>query len=117
MVALAQTKATIGNAVARIDARAKVTGEARYGSDMSLASPAYACLATSTIARGCIASIDDSATRAVPGVVDVLTHANIAGQVKPTKFFSAGGYVGSSIMPLGSARIWHAGQIIAVVLA
>src|SRR6266571_4365350 len=107
----------IGAAAPRVDGRLKVTGEARYASDTPLANPAYAFLATSAIARGRIAGIDDNASRAIPGVLDILTHANTADAVKQTKLFSDGGYVGSTIMPLGSDRIWHGGQIVAVVLA
>ena len=74
-------------------------------------------LATSPIARGRIANITDSDARAVPGVVDILTHQNIGDAIKPTKLFSDGGYLGSTIMPLASDQIWHGGQIVAVVLA
>lgn len=108
---------SIGTAISRIDGRLKVTGEARYASDTPLANPAYAFLATSAIARGRIAAIDDTEARAVPGVLDILTHRNIDGAVKKTKLFSDGGYVGSTIMPLDSDQIWHGGQIVAVVLA
>src|SRR6185437_8020672 len=108
---------SIGTAVSRVDGRLKVTGEARYASDMPLANPVYAFLATSAIARGRIADISDGEARAVPGVLDILTHRNIDGAVKKTKLFSDGGYVSSTIMPLGSDQIFHAGQIVAVVLA
>src|SRR5437667_5055523 len=107
----------IGAVPPRGDGRLKSTGEARYASDTPLANPAYAFLATSAIARGRITAIDDSTSRAVPGVLDILTHANIGDSVKPVKLFSDGGYVGSTIMPLGSERIQHGGQIVAVVLA
>src|SRR5947207_14427708 len=109
--------AKIGAAAPRVDGRLKVTGEARYASDTPLANPAYAFLATSAIARGRIAAIDDSASRAVPGVLDILTHATIGDAVKPTKLFSDGGHLGSTIMPLGSDRIQHGGQIVALLLA
>src|SRR5437868_2869672 len=109
--------AKIGDAAPRVDGRLKVTGEARYASDTPLADPAYAFLTTSGIARGRIANIDESSSRAVPGVLDILTHRNVGNAVKPTKLFSDGGYVGSTIMPLGSDQIWHSGQIVAVVLA
>ena len=109
--------AKIGTAVPRIDGRLKVTGEARYASDVPLADPAYAFLATSAIARGRIAGIEENASRAVPRVLEILTHRNIGDAVKPTKLFSDGGYVGSTIMPLASDQIWHGGQIVAVVLA
>ncbi|MBV8935165.1 MAG: xanthine dehydrogenase family protein molybdopterin-binding subunit [Alphaproteobacteria bacterium] len=107
----------IGTAAPRVDGRLKVTGEARYASDTPLADPAYAFLVTSAIARGRIAEIDDRPGRAVPGVLEILTHRNMANAIRPTKLFSEGGYVGSTIMPLASDRIWHAGQIVAVVLA
>ncbi len=109
--------AKIGTAAPRIDGRLKVTGEARYASDVPLADPVFAFLATSAIARGRIAGIEENASRAVPGVLEILTHRNIGDAVKPTKLFSDGGYVGSTIMPLASERIWHGGQIVAVVLA
>src|SRR5437763_2906259 len=109
--------AKIGSAAPRIDGRLKVTGEARYGSDVPLADPVDAFLPTSAIARGRIVDIDARASRAVPGVLDILTHRNIGNAVKPTKLFSDGGYVGSTIMPLASNQIWHGGQIVAVVLA
>jgi len=108
---------SIGNPVPRIDARAKVTGAARYGADAGLADPAFAYLALSSIARGRITEIDERAARAVPGVIEILTYQNIGNRVKPGKFFNDGGYVGTSIAPLKSDRIWHAGQIVAIVLA
>ena len=45
-------KAQIGASVARVDGRAKVTGAARYGSDVDVANAAYAYLVTSAVARG-----------------------------------------------------------------
>jgi xanthine dehydrogenase YagR molybdenum-binding subunit len=107
----------IGSNVARIDGHAKVTGQARYDSDVSVARPAYAVLVTSSIAKGRVTSIDDMACLALPGVLDVITHQTVGHAIKPTKFFAAGGYVCSSIVPLASDQIWHAGQILAVVLA
>jgi len=112
--------AKIGTPALRVDGRLKVTGEARYASDIPLAHPAYAFLVTSAIARGRITEIDDSDEsdcRVVPGVLDILTHCNVGNAIKPAKLFSDGGYAGSTIMPLASDRIWHDGQIVAVVLA
>src|SRR4051794_10230266 len=111
------TKASIGVPTSRIDGRLKVTGEARYGSDMNVPNPAYAFLATSSIARGRIAAIDDREARAIPGVLDVLTHETLGAQIKPVRFSANGGYASSTIRPLDSEKIWYAGQIIAVVLA
>jgi xanthine dehydrogenase YagR molybdenum-binding subunit len=107
----------IGSPVPRIDARLKVTGKALYASDVPLADPAYAFLVTSSIARGRIAGIDASATQSLPGVLDVLTYETMGDEIAPTKIFSDGGYVSSSIVPLASDAIAYAGQIIAVILA
>ena len=60
-------QANMGQPIPRTEARAKVTGAARYASDMPVLNPAYAVLVTSTIAKGRIVGIDDSAARAVPG--------------------------------------------------
>jgi xanthine dehydrogenase YagR molybdenum-binding subunit len=112
-----ETKASIGANLPRVDARLKVTGEARYGSDMQAAGPAHAFLATSAIAKGRITHIDDADTRAVPGVLEVFTYRNVGDKVKPGKTFSGGGYMGTTIAPLASDKIQHTGQIVAVVVA
>jgi CO/xanthine dehydrogenase Mo-binding subunit len=78
--------AGIGTASPRIEARQKVTGDARYGSDFAGGqSPAYAYLATSAIALGRITQLDEAAARAVPGVLDILTYKNVGNRVQPGK--------------------------------
>jgi xanthine dehydrogenase YagR molybdenum-binding subunit len=114
--ATAQSMQSSPNAIPRADARVKVTGAARYPSDIPVANPAFACLATSAIALGSIRAISLEAARAVPGVLDILTYEN-ANVVKPQKTVSEGGYVGESIVPLSGPKIWHDGQIIALVVA
>jgi xanthine dehydrogenase YagR molybdenum-binding subunit len=109
-------RAIIGRPVPRVDATLKVTGAARYPSDEPVANPAFACLATSSIARGVIREINTEPALAVPGVLDILTFKN-ADQVRPLKTFSDGGQSGSSIVPLSSSKIWHDGQIVALVVA
>jgi xanthine dehydrogenase YagR molybdenum-binding subunit len=114
----AHGQAGIGTPTPRIDARQKVTGTARYGSDFAGGeSPAFAYLRTSPIARGRITHIDETATRAIPGVLDVLTYQNVGSRVAPGKIALDKGYMGTSIAPLASDQIQHAGQIMAVVIA
>jgi xanthine dehydrogenase YagR molybdenum-binding subunit len=111
-------KAGFGAPTSRIDARIKVKGEARYGSDFDGGrQPAYAYLATSRIARGTITSIDQTAARAIPGVIEILTWQNVGDRVKPGKTMSDKGYMGSTIAPLASAKVQYSGQIVAVVIA
>ncbi|HWD29453.1 MAG TPA: xanthine dehydrogenase family protein molybdopterin-binding subunit [Rhizomicrobium sp.] len=108
--------AAIGIAHVRLDGPAKVTGEAHYGSDVPLNKPAFGVLVTSAIAKGRIANIDERETRALPGVIGVFTHRNI-GKIEAGKTFDGGGYMGTSIAPLASDRIFHDGQIVALVVA
>ena len=61
-----QPKENMGQPEPRLDARAKVTGAARYGADQPVVNPAFAWLVTSSIARGRITAIDSSAAAAVP---------------------------------------------------
>jgi xanthine dehydrogenase YagR molybdenum-binding subunit len=71
---------------------------------------------TSAIARGRVARLDTAAARAVPGVLDILTHEN-ARHVKALRMFSQGGTGSTSIAPLSDTRVWHDGQIVALVVA
>lgn len=107
----------IGSDTPRIDGRRKVTGEARYGADMPVAAPAYGFLLTSAIARGKITAIEETDARSLPGVLEIFTYKNVGERIKPGKIFSQKGYMGSSIAPLRSEKIWHDGQIVALVIA
>ena len=106
-------KANMGEPAPRLDARLKVTGEARYPADVALDNPAFAVLVTSSIAKGRLTGLRLDAARAVPGVLDILTSEN-TGELKQLKFQQAGS--ATSIQSLGP-DIMHDGQIIAVVIA
>ena len=110
-------KANMGQPVPRYDARAKVTGAALYAADMPVADPAYAFLVSSGIAKGRVKSMALDEARSLPGVLEILTHDNMAQAVKETKFVSDGGPASNTVIPLDSPRISYGGQTIAVVLA
>jgi xanthine dehydrogenase YagR molybdenum-binding subunit len=102
-----------GTPTSRIDGVAKVTGFARFASDEPVANPAFAYLVTSAIARGRIAGFSLDQCQGGAGVLDILTFQNVGDQVKP-----APGPDGKpSTTSLESDRIWHDGQIIAIVVA
>lgn len=68
-------------------ARKHVSGEAVYIDDMpEPAGTLHACLGLSQVAHGTIRSLDLSAVRAAPGVIDVLTAADVPGvnDISPT---------------------------------
>jgi xanthine dehydrogenase YagR molybdenum-binding subunit len=66
----------IGDALSRVDGPAKVTGQARYAAEHAVPGLLYGWIVSSRIAKGRIVSIDERAARAVPGVVEVITHLN-----------------------------------------
>jgi xanthine dehydrogenase YagR molybdenum-binding subunit len=103
-----------GKPATRIDGPAKVTGAAKYASDEAMAHPAYAYLVTSAISRGRFRALHLEAARAVPGVLDILTHDNVGDQAKPPEPFGGGS---GTTTTLESDQVWHDGQIIAVVVA
>ncbi|HET6565793.1 MAG TPA: molybdopterin cofactor-binding domain-containing protein [Xanthomonadales bacterium] len=61
----------IGQPKSVIDAHAIVTGKARYGLDTDVSGMKYASIERCPWLDGNVASLDDSAARAVPGVLDV----------------------------------------------
>lgn len=107
------TSAAIGQPALRIDGRAKLTGRTRYASDEVVPNPAHAFLVTSSIARGRIRGFRLDEARAVPGVLDILTHENVGGEAERPKPMAGG----DTTSTLETDRVWHDGQIIAVVVA
>jgi xanthine dehydrogenase YagR molybdenum-binding subunit len=105
-----------GQPIERIDARLKVMGRAKYGSDIAVQRPLYAVLVTSSISLGSIRNFDLDEASHVPGVVRIATYKDIGSKIKSAAYFSNGGYMGSSIEPMKSASIYHDGQIVAIVL-
>jgi xanthine dehydrogenase YagR molybdenum-binding subunit len=103
--------------VQRKDGPLKVTGRALYASDVAAGNPAYAYFHTSAIALGKVVSIDERDARSQPGVLDILTWKNAAGEFNALGILSQGGIASTSMMPLQSPEIRHEGEIIAVVLA
>lgn len=67
----------IGKSVARVDARAKVTGEAKYPADFSMPGMLYGKILFAGRPHARILRIDTSAAEAVPGVVAVLTARDV----------------------------------------
>ncbi len=112
-----QPNGLIGQGPRRIDGAVKVRGEALYGADQPAAGAAHAVLVTSPIARGRILTIDQTAARAMPGVLEILTFENVGKAVKPGKSLLEGGYMAQAVAPLASEQIHFAGQIVGLVVA
>ncbi|MBO0870090.1 MAG: xanthine dehydrogenase family protein molybdopterin-binding subunit, partial [Micromonosporaceae bacterium] len=109
-----------GRAVDRLDGTAKTTGQARFAAEHSYPELAHAALVHATIARGRITAIDTAAARAVPGVIEVLTHEN-APAMKPApkmSLLNPGSLATStSVNYLATDEVHWNGQPVAVVVA
>jgi xanthine dehydrogenase YagR molybdenum-binding subunit len=108
----------IGTPTPRVDGHAKVTGTAKYAGEFVGPDLAYGSVVESTIAKGCIVSIELSEAMSVEGVIAVLTHKNrppMAGTDRAYMDDVAPG--GSPFRPLYDDKIMFSGQPIALVLA
>src|SRR5262245_34836075 len=79
----------IGQAIVRKEDATLVRGEGRYTDDISLPNQAHAVMVRSTQAHGTIRSIDTAAAHDMPGVLAVLTGADLKdyGPLKPAVKF------------------------------
>jgi len=117
-VATAPTAARLGTPVSRVDGPVKVQGQARYAAEHPVENLLFAVVVSGTIAKGRITRIDDSAARALPGVVAVLTHERRpkmrSWDLSHKDMIAPGG---SPFKPLLDDKIHYSGQPVAVVVA
>lgn len=107
-----------GDALSRIDGPAKVTGEARYAAEHTTPDMVFGVVVNSTVAKGCITALHLDEARAVPGVLDILSHLNRPKTRKLDLFYkdmTAPG--GSPFKPFHSDGVLYSGQPVALVLA
>jgi len=114
----ASTKIGIGTPLSRVDGVDKVTGSAPYAAEYNVANLLYGVTISSRIARGRITAIDEAAARSVPGVVDVVSHANRPKQAWLDRSWKDELSIpGEPFKAFHDAEILFAGQPIAVVVA
>ncbi|HCA86289.1 MAG TPA: xanthine dehydrogenase [Streptomyces sp.] len=98
----------LGDPVARLEGREKVTGTARYATEHPLEGCAYAWPVPATIAKGAVTAVDTEAALAEPGVLAVLTHENAPRLGDPDD---------ATLLVLQSPRVAHRGQYVALAVA
>src|SRR3981081_2767699 len=96
----------IGEGRRRLAGAGKATGVTRFTADLEVAGLLHVHLVLSHLASALIRSVDVSAAKAAPGVVDVITGADLP------KLELAG-----QDMPLALQRVYYAGQPVAAVIA
>ncbi|MEA9779765.1 xanthine dehydrogenase family protein molybdopterin-binding subunit [Xanthomonas campestris pv. raphani] len=107
-----------GTGMPRIDGRAKVTGQARYAAEWPVPDLAYGVVVNSSIAKGRIVAFDLEAARAVPGVLEIVTHENRPHMRGMDVFYKdMTAPAGSPFRTLYDNAILYSGQPIALVVA
>ncbi len=104
------------NTPSRVDGRAKVTGTATYIAEFRFPNLAYGYIVPATIARGTIKNIDGREAAKQPGVIKLLTHANVQklASFKPDEEFGEGS---KPFFALMTDRVLFSGQPVALVVA
>lgn len=105
----------IGQPMTRREGPLKVTGTARYAADHHPQGLLHAVLATAAIAKGRVIHLDVAAAKAHPGVVEVLTPANVPPLAQSPDEKQHGFMF--RIETLQSDEVRYANQPIAVVVA
>ncbi|HMI95842.1 MAG TPA: xanthine dehydrogenase family protein molybdopterin-binding subunit [Micropepsaceae bacterium] len=103
----------IGRSIPRLEARAKVTGRAEYVHNMRVPGMLYGKIFRSTVAHGCILSIDTSAARETEGVYAVVTGEDIRSVI-PNPYFGPA-FHDQPILAL--EKVHFVGEPVAVVLS
>ena len=96
-----------------------LTGRGRFGSDVQRTKMLHARVIRSSVAHACGLSIDTSAARALPGVVDVVTAADLPGDLRiPVRLKVQDIDLTEHLQPvLACSTVRYVGEPVAVVLA
>ncbi|MGI8665549.1 MAG: xanthine dehydrogenase family protein molybdopterin-binding subunit [Jatrophihabitans sp.] len=100
--------ALVAEGVHRVDAIAKVTGQARYAGEYPLDGLAFGWVVQSSIACGTLTSIEREPVLAMPGVLAVIDHTNAE------RLSDAGD---AELLLLQSDRVYYRGEVVAMVIA
>ncbi|TLU97266.1 aldehyde oxidoreductase molybdenum-binding subunit PaoC [Dyadobacter luticola] len=100
----------VGKPTDRIEGPLKTTGTAKYAYEYNeqVTNPAYGYILGAAIARGTITRIDQTAAKAAPGVLAIVTAAN-AGPLQTGKFYVS--------RFLAGPQVDHYHQAVAIVVA
>ena len=101
-----RTVSVIGQGNRRLEGREKVAGSIRFTADLELPGLLYVQLVLSHLPSARIRGIETAAARSAPGVIDVVTGADLPTVSDP-----------SPEKPLALGRVFYVGQPVAAVIA
>jgi carbon-monoxide dehydrogenase large subunit len=109
----------IGDAPPRKEDRPLLTGAARFADDLHLPGAAQAMIVRSPLGHGRIEAIDVASARVAPGVVAVVTAADLpdGGPEIPVRMFRQPGMERFLQRPLAALVVRYSGEPVAVVVA
>src|SRR5262249_43015064 len=109
----------VGAPVRRSEDLRFVTGRGRYVADITLPGQCHAVVVRSEVAHARLAHIDTEAARRAPGVLTVLTYADVAdlGSPIPIRIAPLPGFEKYLQMPLANDRARYVGEPLALVVA
>ncbi len=108
----------VGTRVRRVEDRRLLTGQGCYVDDVQVPNMAHAAFVRSPHAHARIRSIDVAAARRHPGVVAVITGADIEAITNPfIGMFSVAGLYDPRFYSLARERVRHVGDPVAIVVA
>ena len=104
----------LGKSVNRVEDPRFLRGEGRYIDDISLPGMAHAAIARSPHAHARIVRVDTSKAERLPGVIRVVTGADVAERAAPLPSFGAGPIIQHMI---AIEKVRHYGEAVAAVIA
>ena len=108
----------LGRPTSRVGGQAKVTGAAKYAAEHIVPGLAFGFVVSSAIARGRIRKIHTAEALAVPGVLDIFTHAHRPKMAAADeKYSDEVAPPGSPYRPLYDDQVRFSGQPVALVVA
>lgn len=111
------TMAVIGQPLARVDGRAKVTGAARYAAEFNQPGQAHAVIVGATAGLGRVTRIDTEPVLRMPGVVAIVSHLNAPKLAYGPHKGAIDPGIGERLHVLQDDQVRFYGQPVAVVVA
>jgi CO/xanthine dehydrogenase Mo-binding subunit len=113
----ARTEAYVGRSIPRVEDQRLLTGTGRYGDDFDCEGQLYAHVVRSPVSHGVLRGVDTSAAKQRPGVVAVITAADVPEVSVPVRLFPTKNAVRALQAPLARDRVRYVGDPVAVVVA